>query len=713
MIPIFSHTEIFDGIHFWNTTDAKCGVLIKLQALDSEASQSQEVLLRITQWVKRQPPNILVRIISQAEYKNEFGIDSSRDKAISEIGFVQREVILSIETHLPNRFLSRITSTKKVMSSFPTIAACIEDLRTTGALFDALDESAFAKFFPIDPKNWVVCESFVDTGTSYQACVRINLPSANELNCEGIQAILKCLPRPFQLQTSLQKVSKSESQFYLNRKISQSRSGISQVDQFKQKEMETASLKTTVEGDDLFRTEIVLVLKRTNLQQLKNELLAAKNALSNLGDSSIETYGALPTIGCSMVGSAQHIPFLEFGVNLSNYLPIIAEGSSGTFKRAKSVFPLHRVDDTVDAINLLATVHQNANAVVVGSSGRGKSAFVGSLTKSLHYDPNVRIIKVDVGGSHSKECELLRGVEHRITMNTPSGINPFALLGKRGLNENVRSILTNFLAVLVLAENETSVPKAVKIELDELLQKYFNSNPCKPSINELFQFAGEFSRRNLLSRWCGSGVFSKAFSDSNIEYGSTRLRYFNFAEIFQAADPDYAQAGMAAVLAQFNLEMQMNPDSRIVLICDETPFFIQKCFDFFKFSTANVRKFGASIIVVVQMSRNLIVNGDTGIIENSFHRILMSTDGDEIEFQRRFRLSDKEVERLKQLHTSPGEYSEFLYQFGDESFSGRLRLTADEYYQVTTSPAEKTKIQNLRLAVPDLTLKEVISCLAI
>lgn len=713
MIPIFSHTEIFDDIHFWNTTDAKCGVLIKLQALDSEARQSQEVLMRFSQWIKRQPPNILIRIISQSEYNKEFEIGSSRDKAISEIGFVKREVVLSIETHLPNRILSKITSRTKMMSPFPVIAACIEDLRTTGAIFELLDESAFSDYFPHDPKNWVVCESFVDRGTSYQACVRITRPAANEIFCDGIQGILKCLPRPFQFHISLQKVSKSESQFYLNRKISQSRSGNSQIDQYKQKEMETASLKTTVEGDDLFRTEIVIVLTRTDLQQLKNDLLTAKNILSNLGDSNVETYGALPTIGCSMIGSSQHIPFLEFGINLSNYLPIIAQGSARALKSAKSIFPLHRVDDTVDTIDLLATEHQNANAVVIGSSGRGKSAFVGSLTKSLHNDPNVRIIKVDVGGSHSKECELLGGVEHRITMNSPSGINPFALLRTKDLNENIRSILTNFLAVLVLAENETCVPKAVKIELDELLQKYLNSNPDNPCLNELFQFASEFSRRNLLSRWCGSGVFSKAFSDSSFVYGSTRLRYYNFTEIFQAADPDYAQAGMAAVLAQFNLEMQTNPDTRIVLICDETPFFIQKCFDFFKFSTANVRKFGASIIVVVQMSRNLIVNEDTGIIENSFHRILMSTDGDETEYQKRFRLSDKEIERLRQLRTSPGEYSEFLYQHGDESFSGRLRLTADEYYQVTTSPAEKTKIQNLRLAIPDLTLREAISCLAI
>lgn len=715
MIPVLSHIERQSEIPFWITTDSKCGVLIRLFPVDSESSNADSVFEKIRCWATRQESSVLVRIIFKSEFKKSVALGSSRDEALSQIGHTSREVIVSLETHHSLNLLSRFAKfdTRNRTDPFEKIVTCTKDLKSLGTEFEIIEETEIYDYFSADAKSWVVCESFVDTGAEYKACVRINRPSASEQSCKSLEKILKLLPKPFTYQASFRKVGKAETQFLLDRKIRQSKSGTSKIDEIKMTAMERISAKTSLEGDDLFNLEIVFVLVRTDLQQLKIDLLATKNLACTIGDAIIETFASLPALASTQVGSAQHITFLELGGNLPFYLPVSISGSSKSLPPAKSAFLFHRSDESIGSIELLSTKHQNANAVVIGSSGRGKSAFVGSLTKALMNDKGVKVIKVDVGGSHSKECELLGGIEHRITMASPSGMNPFFFLKKMKADENMRSILINFISVLVLEETETSLPKAVRIELDHFLQNYIQTMPPNPSLDGFHKMSSMFSRTKLLSRWCGSGVFAKAFASSTCEETNAPLRYYNFAEIFQAADPDYAQAGMAAVLAQFNFEMQSNKDKRIVLICDETPFFIQKCFEFFKFSTANVRKFGASIILVVQMSKDLIVKGDSGVIENSYHRILMSLDGDQSEFRDRFRLSDEKMDTIKRLKTSPGEFSEFLYQAGDESFVGRLRLTANEYLQVTTSPADREKIQNLRNAVPGLTLKEVITCLAI
>lgn len=356
----------------------------------------------------------------------------------------------------------------------------------------------------------------------------------------------------------------------------------------------------------------------------------------------------------------------------------------------------------------------NANLAIIGRSGRGKSALVGTLTTALLHDPKVSVLKVDVGGSHSKECVLLGGVERKISLNSPSGLNPFDGVPSKA-DESHRAVLLNFVSSLVLEEGESALTKELRAEIDEVLTKYLRTDGRK-SLTGFCKSAKTFSRTKVLSRWVEGGIFGNAFTaDSNLEESSNRLLYLNLSEIFQAGDQEFAQGVMAAVLAIFNLQMMKASQEfrRLVLICDETPFFIQKCFPFFKFSVANVRKFGASVCLVVQNSTDLVQNGDRGIIDNSFHRILLSQDGDGEEFTKRFGLTPSHMETIHALQTVPGKYSEFFYQFGDHGIRGQLRLTPEEYWRVTTTQKDRQKLDELMKAVPDLTLEEAIRCLSV
>lgn len=89
-----------------------------------------------------------------------------------------------------------------------------------------------------------------------------------------------------------------------------------------------------------------------------------------------------------------------------------------------------------------------------GTSGKAKVFFRTSYNESSN-DPNVGIIKLDVGGSHSKECELFGGTEHQLSLEKGSGINPFEVLYIVSASDNDKlAILSKFLGSLIQEQGE-------------------------------------------------------------------------------------------------------------------------------------------------------------------------------------------------------------------------------------------------------------------
>jgi hypothetical protein len=164
--------------------------------------------------------------------------------------------------------------------------------------------------------------------------------------------------------------------------------------------------------------------------------------------------------------------------------------------------------------------------------------------------------------------------------------------------------------------------------------------------------------------------------------------------------------------AIFNFEMMKNKDKKIVFIADETPFFIKRCFSFFKFSTANVRKFGGSFITIAQNSSDVVVGGDEGILDNSNSKFLFSIDGNKEEFQKRLKVSSKAIETIESLEKINGKLSEVLLSDGISEMVLRLRVSPQEYWSITSSHKDTTKLNHLLKAVPGLTEGEAIECLA-
>jgi hypothetical protein len=282
-------------------------------------------------------------------------------------------------------------------------------------------------------------------------------------------------------------------------------------------------------------------------------------------------------------------------------------------------------------------------------------------------------------------------------------------------SDDVCNVITTFLNVLLLEEGESFLSKDMRGSIETAVKAYAETKPEKASLEDFVTYvekaSTEFPRIALLKRWA-TGLYKNAFkanADSRSHF-KHRLRYYNFSQIFQAQDPDFGQGGLAAVMAQFNLEL-MKGKGKLVFIADETPFFIERCFGFFKFSTANVRKFGGSFITIAQKSSDVVINGDMGILENSATKFLYSIDGEKEAFASRMKIDLATLAKIESLKTVKGQYSDvlFLDQFGSRVL--RVQMTEDEYWRVTSSADDNEKLKKLREAIPNLTLEEGIRCL--
>lgn len=710
MIPKLDLLETRETFCSWTTTDGVVGITVKINSVDVEMSDAEAKSSAISGWIRSLDSGLVVKVETTCETRAKFP-RSARVRALEILGAKQFETRISIQSSR-NLFLELIYKKKSgSATSFDRVKRAIESLKDFGFEFEPYTEPSSKKMFLESAGHFTETLGRIDAGSHVIGALRLYRQSATSIDETAMAETLKLISSPYRVVTSFRRMDRSRAEMLLQRRLKQESSAVGKVVSIKKEAVESALVSTNLDGRELFEFETTILFERASEKELREALAQSAPIFQRLGDVIVETVGVGPTYATSFPGTGLHLPLLESDSGLPLFLPLFREGESSA--ESEESFRLHRRDGSIGSVNLLNRNEQNSNAVILGASGRGKSAFLGCLTETLMSDPSVRMIKVDVGGSHSRECELLGGREYRLSLETAEGLNPFALIRDEDrTSESVRSVVAQFVEQLVLEEGEIRLSKSLRSEIDDRIAQFL-LNGSELSIDGLLEDK-KFPRYNLLSRWGSNGLYGRAFRTSaSVDEQSERLRYFNFQEIFQAADPDFAQAVMASVLALFNLELRRFPENRLVLVCDETPFFVERCFDFFKLSTANVRKFGAAVVLVAQLSKHLVVRGDTGLIENTHHRFLFSSDGGLADFQERMRLSDKQMRLLAGLEFQSKRFSEVLYQMGCFARVLRLRMSPEEYWRVSSTQGDRIKIEKLKAAVPLLTTLEAIRCLSI
>ena len=739
LIPELSHIEETKDGALFVTVSNRVGCIYRLPLVDLESRDAEALFESVESLIVGLPDHYQLRIIQRARECDEVERNTFRSDAIGALGFVKRELLLSIETDawdpLSVREIFRRFKKTGGVSALHKLSANLPrtELSRLGAVALTRDE-LMAEFSPmldqVEKKDGVL-----DFGPTTVGTVRLHKPGTRRVTESSLAGILDQWPLPFEVVVTARKLQKHTADIKLRTQIARGPLTSDSIGSAKLEATQKALESTALHGGSLCELEWVVVLSRRDEASLRRDLEQVRSSLSIFGDAAIETVGAVASFSCTRVGATQHFTFLEESSVIPFYLPAFTfgDGESHVASRSDRTLHLHRLDGSLHRYDQFDRRFLAYNTLICGKTGSGKSVLANALSSALMQDKSVRMIKIDVGGSYKKECEAFGGSEISFRMDEPAGVNPFKVL--KGLSESNEAIevLGEFICALIREEGETYLPKKIRAVVESRLKTYAqtigsNASNVTPSLDDFLSENLAFPRRELLARWAKGGVFEnvlKESEDAATGEASNRYRYFNFENIQAAANRDFSEGVMAAVITAINLEMlslgdqTRNPSGdRLVLFCDETKFFIDRFAYFFLLTSANFRKFGHGLILMLQNIRNAEVIGsdgkpDSGLILNCPTRFFLQADTESAYLKEQFHFAEQHLHAVVTHPYRGNEYREAVLQDDTGTRVVRLYLTDHEYWRMTSRKEDVEKFNQLRAAVPGLTVEEAIRCLSI
>lgn len=532
----------------------------------------------------------------------------------------------------------------------------------------------------------------------FVSIIKLQKLSTNPLSASEIVHLRESLPHPNEITFSVEKLDERSSQLLLKVKSKQEENVNDIVSASKKEESDLARAEIILQGKKLFKMEFTIVLRSFDQEELSASAKFVKREFKRLGDFEIETFGAYDSYLASQIGGNLHVTNYELIDRLHFYLPTNIFGNDRELATNSLAFHFHRQDASIDFLDPFNKHYSNQSGIVIGKSGRGKSVFVNNLLRCLDFDEKASILIVDVKGSHTNTVEMLGGTRHEISATSPCGISPFEFLRIRQ-DHSVSEIILDFLEKIMLEDGELSLSRYEQAQIEVEFMSYISSNPRDPSIDDFLKFSKNIPRREALQRWQKTGLYGKLFSPLELS-SKMKIQYFDFKDILTASKGVVSTAVMSAIMAHFNFRLlDKKSDEKLIFIADETPFFIRNCFSSFNLLQKNLRKLGGSQILVAQNLSDLVVGGDTSLVNQTEFKVFFSTDEGSKTFKEVSMLSDDAIKRLNDFNVKKGKYSEFILKDTLGERTGRLILSKEEYLRASTLPNDVTKIEKFQNAL--------------
>ena len=682
---------------YWISSSGFLGKSFSYSTLDLEIEKNLESLF--DSFLKSISQNVRVRFSLFQEFSNNISFDTERAKAIKARGFLKTTGLIHFEHKnkisfkevLKKEFLKREESLQKKLSE---IKESLDESLLNKIKAKPLSTSLFKELYTLyKPINITV--TGLKSGKSHLGILKLKNSGNYPLNLKSLALVLESLPKPFGFHIALEKLSQASSEKTLKLKSREEAEGRGQVSFEKYQKAQKTISEVELQGEELFYYEVHISLKRPSEDTLRRDIALSLKTLTSLGEWSVESFGAYPSLLALSPGSNLHYKLIEKSKTLKCFLPCFRFGSNLRNSNKKGSLIYHREDHSLDELNPFSLDYSNHTGVIIGKSGRGKSVFANLLTKSLFYDERSFIFLVDVKGSHKKTVKALGGRTYNIDIQNSSGLN---LLKKLSSSKESIEIVSNFLEKLLLENEEEALTSVEKSLLEKNLIQFAEKTKGKPSLKNLDEFYNHFEhpKKEKLSRFIKGSLNENIFKQTE-DILSNRLLYFNFENISTASNSYIAKAIIAGLMAEFSFKLlDKKPNEKLIFISDETPFFIKSCFNTFSLLSKNVRKLNGSLILLAQNSKDLVFNQDTSLIDNSEFKILFSHDGLERKFKETFNLTEEEFLKLKNLKTLKGYYSQFLLKDSLGSKIGFLRLSKKEYILSNTEPEFLHKLKSLQ-----------------
>ena len=368
-----------------------------------------------------------------------------------------RSDFLKKEEHLTNRLL-RIRESKD--SSF------LGRLKAKPA-----SSSFFKELYNLFKPLEVTCLG-LKSSKGFLGILKLKNSGNYPLSLQSLPLALENLPKPLGFHIAIEKMSPVQGEKILRGKSREEAEGRGQVSFEKYRKAQKALSDVELAGEELFHYEVHITLKRLFEENLRRDMANSLKSLSSLGEWSLESFGAYPSLLALSPGSGLHYRLIEKSSSLKCFLPFFRFGASVLedenkeenekargLSLARGNLIYHRRDLSLDTLNPFSKSYSNHTGVIIGKSGKGKSVFANLLTKSLFYDPLASIFLVDVRGSHKKTVKELGGRIYNIDIKNSSGLNPLRHLVS---DKDSIEIASHFMERLFLEETETALPSLGK-----------------------------------------------------------------------------------------------------------------------------------------------------------------------------------------------------------------------------------------------------------
>lgn len=350
---------------------------------------------------------------------------------------------------------------------------------------------------------------------------------------------------------------------------------------------------------------------------------------------------------------------------------------------------------------------QNANQIVSGGSGSGKSFMTNLLLLQLLKE-NPRIFIVDIGGSYSKLCQNLGGQYIRLGADSGFALNPFDLLPEETAPSPTKlKFLLGLVEIMTKEEGDTRLPKLERAEIEEAVTEvYAGSGPRSVSrLRDILSKHGDVSLRRfgrILSPWCGNTLYGK-FIDrpSTIELNRPVVCF----DLKGLEDYPDLQAVCLFIITDFIWrEVQRDRSTKKVLVLDECWRLLESGSEFIGEVYRTFRKYKASCIGISQnvddFAKSRVANA---ILPNSSVKwILMQKGADQARLREVLELNDNELAQVQSLRQERGVFSEAFLIAGDERAVVTIEAHPLEYWISTTDPTDLSKIEELTRSRPKM-----------
>ena len=375
----------------------------------------------------------------------------------------------------------------------------------------------------------------------------------------------------------------------------------------------------------------------------------------------------------------------------------------------------------------------NYNAIVVGSSGSGKSVFMQELATSLR-GAGCEVFVVDDGRSFMSSCLLQGGAFIRFSLDLEVCLNPFsmadhglAVTDSEYLVETKKNIAFEILcmcrgSLTPSKEEEGIVDRCVGLVWDTkgqygsvddvrdvMLGRWFTpaDDPDQAPVGSPDGEAKpiDFGQRGRdlalsLTPYTTEGTYGAFFN------GPATLEITNPYTVFEMGDleskPDLRAVVVLAVMFLVRQRMRMSGRQvRKALIVDEAWSLLADgaMGAFIEGFARRCRKEGGAIITGTQGINDYYrTSGANACLHNSDWQVFLRLKPEALEQARKdakLSLDEAGMQLLKSLRTSTGEYSEVMIQGPNGRAVGRLVLDAFAGTLYSTTPAVYNAIERL------------------